>query len=148
MRKRQIPAVLLAGCMLFGQTAWAADADNLSADAQTENAVQEETEETSQSIQEVQGETEVTLQSAQVVQKTDGKEVEIPWDQLYLTEKEVYAQLPELEIWYMGEEHVPEDFHVVVEDESVCSLEITSCAGNTVTCRLEGKTPGTTRAAV
>ena len=148
MRKRQIPAVLLAGCMLFGQTAWAADADNLSADAQTENAVQEETEETSQSIQEVQGETEGTLQSAQVVQKTDGKEVEIPWDQLYLTEKEVYAQLPELEIWYMGDEHVPEDFHVVVEDESVCSLEITSCAGNTVTCRLEGKTPGTTRAAV
>ena len=154
MRKRRMPAVLLAGCMLFGQTAWAAEGDDLSAEvqaetaAQEETAVQEETEETSQSVQEVQGETEGTLQSAQVAQKTDGKEVEIPWDQLYLTDKEIYAQLPEAEVTHFGEEHTLEDFHVVVEDESVCSLEITSCAGDTVTYRFEGKMPGTTRAAI
>lgn len=93
-------------------------------------------------------ETEETQQSVQEVQKTDGTQTEIPWDQLNLVDKEIYAQLPEFEISNLGEEHTLEDFHVVVEDESVCSLEVSYCVGNTVTYRFEGKKQGTTRAAI
>ena len=156
MRKRRVSAVLLAGCMLFGQTAWAADTDTPGDEARAEAAAEEETN--AQTVPEGQEETETPavpadqaeteVQTATAAQETDGREGEIPWDQLYPEEKKIYAQLPELEIWYMGEEHVPEDFQVVVEDESICDLEITSCAGSTATCRLEGKASGTTRAAV
>ena len=56
MRKRRIPAVLLAGCMLFGQTAWAADTDAQGEEARAEAAAEEETN--AQTVPEGQEKTE------------------------------------------------------------------------------------------
>lgn len=168
MRKRRIPAVLLAGCMLFGQTAWAADTDAQGEEARAEAAAEEETN--AQTVPEGQekteaqavlegkeetetpavpaGQTETGVQTATAAQETDGQEGEIPWDNLYPAEKMVYTQLPQLVVSDIGEQHQSEDFHVVVEDESVCSLEVVSCYETSVTFRFEGKTAGTTRAVV
>ena len=170
MRKRQIPAILLVGCMLLGQTVCAGEGageseketamstqmEELNSEemgAHTEDGSEEESadakEENTAEADGLQGDIETsTLDKAQTSQNAESDEVEIPWDQLYLSEKAVYAQLPELLILYTQEDLSQEEFRVAVQDTSVCNAEVVSYCEGRLTVKFEGKQAGTTNVAV